>query len=68
MRPIKDAFPRATMLTTKQAATVLGVSPKALENWRCAGKGPTYVRYSCICVRYPMDALLAFIDSRTVHP
>lgn len=30
--------------STADAAKLLGVSAKTLANWRCLGKGPTYIR------------------------
>lgn len=30
--------------STVDAAKLLGVSAKTLVNWRCLGKGPTYIR------------------------
>lgn len=30
-------------LSSEEAARALGVSPKTLANWRCAGRGPAYV-------------------------
>ena len=33
-------------LSSEDAACALGVSPKTLANWRCAGRGPAYVHIS----------------------
>lgn len=33
-------------LSSEDAARALGVCPKTLANWRCAGKGPAYVHIS----------------------
>lgn len=33
-------------LSSEDAARALGVSPKTLANWRCAGRGPAYVHVS----------------------
>lgn len=33
-------------LSSEDAARALGVSPKTLANWRCAGRGPAYVHIS----------------------
>ncbi len=32
------------LLSTKQAAPLVGVSPGTLQNWRVAGKGPLHIR------------------------
>lgn len=34
----------ALALTTRQAAQVLGISPRKLEAWRANGGGPTFVQ------------------------
>ncbi len=39
--PIPAFIPMA--LSSEDAARALGVSPKTLANWRCAGRGPAYV-------------------------
>lgn len=33
------------MLTTKEAADILGVSPSVMEKWRRRGLGPKYFKY-----------------------
>jgi predicted DNA-binding transcriptional regulator AlpA len=32
------------LLTTRQAAPLVGVTPGTLENWRVAGRGPKHIR------------------------
>lgn len=32
------------LLTTKEAAPLVGVRPKTLENWRVLGRGPVHIR------------------------
>ncbi|WP_293873307.1 helix-turn-helix transcriptional regulator [Sphingomonas sp. UBA978] len=32
------------LLTTKEAAPLVGVRPKTLENWRVLGRGPQHIR------------------------
>jgi excisionase family DNA binding protein len=63
-------MPNATaekdLLTTPEAAELLGVSPKTLEVWRCTKRYPlAYVKIGA-AVRYQKSAILAFIASRTV--
>jgi excisionase family DNA binding protein len=54
------------LLTTPEAASVLGTSPQTLEVWRCTKRYPlAYVKIGR-SVRYRKSALLAFIASRTV--
>ncbi len=50
------------LLTTKQAAAFLKVSPKTLERMRVEGGGPVFVKVGRL-VRYRRSDLLAFIDS-----
>jgi len=42
---------RSCYLTTRQAAAVLGVSRRTLENYRLKGGGPPFLSY-CNCIRY----------------
>lgn len=32
------------LLTTKQAAPLIGISVASLENWRVRGEGPAYIK------------------------
>lgn len=32
------------LLSTKEAAPLVGVRPKTLENWRVLGRGPVHIR------------------------
>ena len=51
------------MLTTEQAAEVLGMSPATLNTWRCTRKHMLpYVKVGQRCVRYRMTDLLAYLD------
>jgi excisionase family DNA binding protein len=53
-----------TILTTRQAAQVLGLKPSTLEVWRCRGGGPTYCKFGRAC-RYRKEDLEKFIrDSK----
>lgn len=47
-------------LCTKRAARHLGLSPRTLENYRQAGKGPRYVRFGEKLVRYHIEDLEAW--------
>jgi len=56
------------LLTTKEAATVLGVKPNTLEIWRTKGKGPPFLRLGdgpCAAVRYLRSALMEWLASRS---
>ena len=51
------------LLTTPQAAAMLGLAPNTLEIWRWKGKGPIFRRMGDKAVRYAEEDLLAFIDA-----
>lgn len=52
------------MLTTKEAAKVLGRPSSTLERWRCEGRGPDYVKQEG-GVRYHEDDLRGYIRRNT---
>jgi predicted DNA-binding transcriptional regulator AlpA len=54
----------ASLLTTSDAARLLGYSPRALENWRYRGGGPRFVRVSAKSVRYRRADLDTWIEER----
>lgn len=57
------------LLTTVQAAEVLNLEPKTLENDRATGQlGVPYVKLGGQAVRYRAADLAAFIDARVVRP
>ena len=53
------------LLTTKQAAPILGVSTAFLERDRWAGARIPYIQIGDRAVRYRMCDLMKFIESRT---
>lgn len=55
------------MLAPKQAAARLGVSVRALEEWRAAGTGPAWYRLGRL-VQYSAGDLDAWLQSRRVEP
>ena len=50
------------LLTTPEAATLLGMKPETLEIWRWAGRGPTFYKLGR-SVRYKLVDLDAFIEA-----
>ena len=52
-----------TILTPEDVAKFLCVSEKTLENWRGAGRGPTYRKLSRKAIRYLLADLRAFVAS-----
>jgi hypothetical protein len=56
-----------TLLTTKEAATLLGLKPNTLEIWRSLGKGPAFLKYgdeAFSAVRYERSTLLEWLKTR----
>lgn len=49
------------LYSTKEAAQLLGVSHRTLEDWRYAGTGPRFITIHRM-VRYRADDLAAFLD------
>ena len=64
--PVADGdFDYANRLIDEQeAASFLGYSVRALQNWRLRGGGPEYVRVSKRSVRYRRRDLIRWADER----
>lgn len=59
------------VLTTKQAAEYLGLSPNTLSGWRYLNVGPKYQRLGTsrrAAIRYRRDWLDEWLDASTVVP
>jgi predicted DNA-binding transcriptional regulator AlpA len=54
-------------LSEDQAAEYLGFTPKALQAWRCNGRGPTYIRISSRAIRYRKNDIDNWLESRLVN-
>lgn len=50
-------------LGPKQLATILGVSPRTLRNWRRDGRGPRWVVYSYGVIRYAESDIDAWVET-----
>jgi len=48
------------MLTPKEAAEILGISPETLKDWRRADAGPDFCRYETGTVRYKRADVIAY--------
>lgn len=57
---------QTSLMNQGEAATYLGLSARTLENWRLKGGGPAFVRMSHRCVRYRLEALNLWLQSREV--
>lgn len=55
---------RNQLFRQEEAAALLCVTARCLENWRYRGKGPKYVRISKTCIRYRKLDLDLFIEDR----
>jgi hypothetical protein len=51
------------LLTEQEAAALLGLSVRFLQNRRTRGGGPLYVEISRRCVRYRRRDLIAWLDA-----
>lgn len=54
-------FSADSMVSTVDAARILGVAPKTLENWRVIGKGPQFRRIGRRCL-YRVEELHLFAE------
>ena len=55
------------MLTTSEAAELLGLRPHTLHDWRCRGIGPPYHRLGARAVRYRAGDLRAWVEAQRVE-
>lgn len=60
-------IPKDRMLTTKQAATILGMSADSLKKWRQRGKGPQFSRYPDGAIRYRLTVIMKFLEDCAVE-
>ncbi len=59
-----DYFDR--LLNEKLAASFLGYSVRALQNWRLRGGGPNFVKVSQRSIRYRRKDLIQWAEDNTV--
>ncbi len=53
-----------SLVRQEDAAIMLGVTPRCMENWRHRGEGPNFVRISGRCIRYRKSDLALWIEAR----
>ena len=55
------------LLTTPQAAAMLGRNPQVLADWRHQKRGPRYIKIEK-AVRYRRSDIEQYLEDRTVDP
>jgi predicted DNA-binding transcriptional regulator AlpA len=60
--PVRDEDRNDRLITEGEAATFLGYTPRALQNWRVRGGGPKFVKVSSRSVRYRRRDLIAWSE------
>lgn len=53
--------PTQPLLTEKEAAKILSMSPKTLSLWRYQGTGPTFIKLGS-SIRYQLNDLEAWVE------
>jgi hypothetical protein len=61
-----DRYPMGKMISTKEAAEMMGVKPPTLRDWRCQKKGPSFFRYSPSLVVYDEEDIKRFMAGHRV--
>jgi hypothetical protein len=56
------------MISTEEAAKMMGRSPATLRSWRCSKIGPPFTRLHPRSVVYAQEDLERYIAERTVTP
>ena len=59
--------PPDALLNQRQAASLIGVSERTLECWRCRGGGPSFVKISRRAVRYRRQDIDQWVRERVQH-
>jgi predicted DNA-binding transcriptional regulator AlpA len=60
-------FAENPLLTESEASEVVGVSRHTLNAWRCARRGPRFVKVGARSVRYRLADLTAFVEQNLKH-
>ena len=59
-----EAMSTEALVSSAEAARLIGIKPQTLANWRQANKGPRPVRISSNRVKYDPADIQAWIDSK----
>ncbi len=59
-----DEFFKSYLVSEKEAATLLGFTPRFLQSRRLRGDGPQFVRISSRAVRYRVKDLQEWVENR----
>ena len=62
--PPENIVDAERLITEAEAAAFLGVTRRALQQWRFNGTGPVFVRISQRCVRYRRRELVCWSEDR----
>jgi predicted DNA-binding transcriptional regulator AlpA len=60
-----DDSPDFRVLTETEAAKVLGISPRSLQQYRLDGKGPPYIQIMDRRIGYDREEVKAWAKART---
>lgn len=60
----QQATQQTPMLNEQEAAALLGLSRRTMQEWRRLGKGPKYKKLGERAVRYELETLQAFGTNR----
>lgn len=56
------------LITTLEAAKIVGVEPSTLRSWRCAKVGPPFVRLTARSVKYDERDIHIYVAERRFTP
>jgi predicted DNA-binding transcriptional regulator AlpA len=55
------------LVDERRAGEMLGLSIRTLQDWRCRGGGPRYLKISAKCVRYDIADILEWAQASKVR-
>jgi len=66
--PTSSIQPDLEVLTTEQAAAIIGVKKRTMDNWRSLGRGPAYIKLNKRRIGYLRGDTLSFIQKHRIEP